>query len=172
MTARLGRARLSRENGDWPFQIRGLPVSDKRITDISFDAYWDTNKPNRWHLVTGDERFGKGFWFVVTSNPLSADYRPREFNRGLRAFQNLGVWLHPEAKEAPEYNRHIAERIGVIVQHLRDSARDAGLTENAHERAHSILDEAGVGDPDNDELGDRITMLIAERDRLQEALDN
>lgn len=102
-----------------------------RIKDITFDAYFDT-KQARAFLKTNDERFTDadgarpGLHVVFATNPLSADAHPAYYNRVLRAMMN-----DPDPQSLPphiqqlgfvtEYDRHIARRLEVIVQHLTPS---------------------------------------------------
>jgi hypothetical protein len=98
------------------------PYAGVNLTVDGWKIFPDRER-RAFHVVVGDSRFShasaqEGLRFVVEASPLSANYNPREFNRILRAFQEQ--WQLVDWEEIPERERHIARRMQLIIDYLRN----------------------------------------------------
>lgn len=103
------------------------------VKDLGFNVFFDTSSTDRIHIASSDSRFTDsdgerpGIRLVVSSNPLSADYNPAVFNRIVRTFRDHPNLTLPDGfSEVPEKQRHIAHRLSVIVDHLREAQQKDG----------------------------------------------
>lgn len=100
------------------------PFKGIRITKVSLNVFPDRNG-RAFHFVTDDPRFTHpegqpGLRFVAESNPLSANYNPREFNRAVRALEEQGTAMGVSWPIVPEHDRQLDNRLALIVKYLRN----------------------------------------------------
>ncbi len=73
-------------------RIHWRPEDDSRISLYVNDFRFSDDRP---------EASGPGLWIVFSSNPDSADYHPKYFNRCVRALVAAGKQAPPECEEGP-----------------------------------------------------------------------
>jgi hypothetical protein len=89
-----------------------IPPGDYLIVD-SVTVWWRPDDPTRIHYTTNSSMFTDaggdrpGIRVVFSSDPLSADYSPTNFNRAARALRVAGK---PAPDEVAEPSRRLRDR--------------------------------------------------------------
>lgn len=89
-------------------------MSNDYITVNGVNVWWQPSDPDRVHYATNDPTFTDtagerpGIRVVFSSNPMSADYSPANFNRCARALRAAGKSAPPH--DVPERSRRLRDR--------------------------------------------------------------
>lgn len=98
--------------------MTNTPNGDYLIVE-NVTVWWRPDDPNRVHYTTNDPRFTDatdqrpGIRIVFSSDPMSADYSPNNFNRAARALRRAGK---PAPAEVPEPSRRLRDRFAAALQ--------------------------------------------------------